>query len=86
LNNFVDIQTGDYVVHNNHGIGRFVGVKEFDKRPNAIDRESVEHLVIEYKDGDRLFVPKHDIHLVQKYVSFTKRPARLHKLPVQRDR
>ena len=39
-----------------------------------------EHLVIEYKDGDKLFVPKHDIHLVQKYVSFTKRPARLHKL------
>jgi len=90
LNNFVDIEQGDYVVHNHHGIGRFIGIKEFDigvrkkehlvKRPNSFDRESVEHLVIEYKDGDKLFVPKHDIHLVQKYVSFTKRPARLHKL------
>ncbi len=80
LNNFVDIQQGDYVVHNNHGIGRFIGIKEFDKRPNPLDRESVEHLVIEYKDGDKLFVPKHDVHLVQKYVSFSKRPARLHKL------
>jgi len=85
LNNFVDIQQGDYVVHNHHGIGRFIGIKEFDKRPNSLegdtfDRESVEHLVIEYKDGDKLFVPKHDIHLVQKYVSFTKRPARVHKL------
>ena len=88
LNNFVDIQTGDYVVHNNHGIGRFVGVKEFDERPKVGDsvssersqRTKEEHLVIEYKDGDKLFVPKHDIHLVQKYVSFTKRPARLHKL------
>jgi len=75
LNNFVDIQTGDYVVHNNHGIGRFIGIKEFD-----VDAKAKEHLVIEYKDGDKLFVPKHDIHLVQKYVSFTKRPARLHKL------
>jgi len=75
LNNFVDIQQGDYVVHNNHGIGRFIGVKEFD-----VDARKKEHLVIEYKDGDRLFVPKHDIHLVQKYVSFTKRPARMHKL------
>ena len=75
LNNFVDIQQGDYVVHNNHGIGRFIGIKEFD-----LDRQKKEHLVIEYKDGDKLFVPKHDIHLVQKYVSFTKRPARLHKL------
>ena len=75
LNNFVDITQGDYVVHNNHGIGRFVGIKEFD-----IDTQKKEHLVIEYKGGDKLFVPKHDIHLVQKYVSFTKRPARLHKL------
>jgi transcription-repair coupling factor (superfamily II helicase) len=75
LNNFVDIEQGDYVVHNNHGIGRFVGVKEFD-----VASQKKEHLVIEYKDGDKLFVPKHDIHLVQKYVSFTKRPARLHKL------
>jgi len=75
LNNFVDIQTGDYVVHNHHGIGRFIGIKEFD-----IHARKKEHLVIEYKDGDKLFVPKHDIHLVQKYVSFTKRPARVHKL------
>ena len=75
LNNFVDIQQGDYVVHNHHGIGRFVGIKEFD-----VNTQKKEHLVIEYKDGDKLFVPKHDIHLVQKYVSFTKRPARMHKL------
>jgi len=75
LNNFVDIQQGDYVVHNNHGIGRFVGVKEF-----SVDTQKKEHLIIEYKGGDKLFVPKYDIHLVQKYVSFTKRPARLHKL------
>jgi transcription-repair coupling factor (superfamily II helicase) len=75
LNNFVDISKGDYVVHNNHGIGRFIGIKEFD-----IDEKKKEHLIIEYKGGDKLFVPKYDIHLVQKYVSFTKRPAKLHKL------
>ncbi len=75
LNNFVDIERGDYVVHNNHGIGRFIGIREFD-----VGVQKKEHLVIEYKDGDKLFVPKHDIHLVQKYVSFTKRPARVHKL------
>lgn len=75
LNNFVDISQGDYVVHNNHGIGRFIGLKEFD-----VGLQKKEHLVIEYKDGDKLFVPKHDIHLVQKYVTFTKREARVHKL------
>jgi transcription-repair coupling factor (superfamily II helicase) len=75
LNNFVDISSGDYVVHNNHGIGRFIGIKPLDADP-----QKREHLIIEYKDGDKLFVPKHDIHLVQKYVSFAKKDARLNKL------
>ncbi len=75
LNSFVDIERGDYVVHNNHGIGRFLGLKEFD-----INDEKRRHLIIEYKGGDKLFVPHHDIHLVQKYVSFTKRPAKLNRL------
>ncbi len=75
LNSFVDIEHGDYVVHNNHGIGRFLGLKDFD-----VNDEKRQHLIIEYKGGDKLFVPRHDIHLVQKYVSFTKRPARLNKL------
>ena len=75
LNNFVDIEAGDLVVHNNHGIGRFLGIKEID-----LNQQKREHLIIEYKDGDRLFVPKHDLHLVQKYVTFTKKSAKLHKL------
>ena len=75
LNNFVDISKGDYVVHNNHGIGRLIDITPLD-----VDPKKREHLVIEYKDGDKLFVPKHDIHLIQKYVSFTKKPAKLHKL------
>jgi transcription-repair coupling factor (superfamily II helicase) len=75
LNNFVDIEKGDYVVHNVHGIGRFLGVKELE-----IDAKNLEHFVIEYEGGDKLFVPKHDLHLVQKYISFTKRPPRLFKL------
>jgi transcription-repair coupling factor (superfamily II helicase) len=75
LNQFVDIQKGDYVVHNYHGIGRYLGLKKFD-----INNEELEHFVIEYQDGDKLYVPKHDMKLVQKYVSFQKRPPRLYKL------
>ncbi|HLD88054.1 MAG TPA: transcription-repair coupling factor, partial [Candidatus Omnitrophota bacterium] len=75
LNSFVDIQRCDYVVHNNHGIGRFLGIREFD-----VDDQKRQHLIIEYKGGDKLFVPRHDVHLVQKYVSFTKRPAKLNRL------
>jgi transcription-repair coupling factor (superfamily II helicase) len=75
LSNFVDIEKGDYVVHNNHGIGRFIGVKDFE-----INHEQVEHFVIEYQGGDKLFVPKHDLNLIQKYIAFTKKPPRLFKL------
>ncbi len=75
LNTFVDIQDGDYVVHNTHGIGRLLGIEEIE-----IAEGRQEHLVIEYADGDKLFVPKHDIRLVQKYVSFNKKSPRLYKL------
>ncbi|VAX35126.1 Transcription-repair coupling factor [hydrothermal vent metagenome] len=75
LNTFVDIQDGDYVVHNQHGIGKLLGIEELD-----ISNEKQEHLVIEYAGGDKLFVPKHDLCLVQKYVSFNKKPPRLYKL------
>jgi len=75
LNNFVDIQKGDYVVHNQHGIGKFLGITNRDFKT-----KEKNHLVIEYQGGDRLFVPKHDMHLVQKYVGFSKRPPRLYKL------
>lgn len=75
LNNFVDIQKGDYVVHHQHGIGKFLGIKDFD-----IPDKPREHLVIEYAHGDKLYVPKKDLHLVQKYMNFTKKPPRLFKL------
>lgn len=91
LNSFVDIQEGDFVVHNEHGIGKFLGITEFDsstslrvdpehRRRVDYDAKSREHLIIEYKDGDKLFVPRHDIHLVQKYAGFQKKPPRLYKL------
>ena len=75
LNQFVDIQDGDYVVHHRHGIGRLLGIETIER-----NQESVDHLVIEYAGGDKLFVPRHDMRLVQKYVSFQKRPPRLYKL------
>jgi len=75
LNHFIEIQKGDYVVHNTHGIGKFLGIRD----ATAADKIK-SHLVIEYKGGDKLFVPTHDMRLVQKYVSFQKRPPRLFKL------
>ncbi len=75
INNFVDIEQGDYIVHTNHGIGKYLGIT-----PIEVKNETKEHLVIEYREGDKLFVPTHDIHLIQKYVGFSKKPPKTHKL------
>ena len=75
LNNFVDIKKGDFVVHHNHGIGKYLGITEFEN-----DNVIKKHLIIEYNGGDKLFIPKKDVHLIQKYISFNKKPPRLYKI------
>jgi len=75
IDNFVDIESGDYVVHADHGIGRYLGVERI-----KADKTHEEHLVIEYADKDRLFVPFADLDKIQKYLGFEKRLPRLHKL------
>ena len=59
----LDLAEGDLVVHDVHGIGRYVGMVERDLL--GVHRE---YLVIEYAKGDRLYVPSDQIDLVSKYV------------------
>jgi transcription-repair coupling factor (superfamily II helicase) len=75
IDNFVDIETGDYVVHIDHGIGRYLGLEKI-----KTNKKYLEHLVIEYASGDKLYVPFEDLNKVQKYFGFVKRLPRLHKL------
>jgi transcription-repair coupling factor (superfamily II helicase) len=72
---FVDLREGDYVVHLEHGIGRYLG-----RTTMTGSRGSQDALVIEYADEDRLYVPMDQLHLVQKYVAFGARIPGLHKL------
>lgn len=58
-----ELQLGDFVVHLQHGIGRYVGVETIDML--GIKRDV---LTLEYKLGDRVYVPVDKIDLVQKYV------------------
>ncbi len=69
---FVDLKQGDYAVHVEHGIGRYIGRATLE-----ISREA---LILEYADGDRLYVPLDQLHLVQKYVAFGGRAPSLHTL------
>ncbi|MBI2884673.1 MAG: DEAD/DEAH box helicase [Candidatus Omnitrophica bacterium] len=71
----LDLSPGDLVVHVDHGIGRFAGRATLPMRHGQADA-----LILEYADGDRLYVPMDQLHLVQKYVGFGVRAPRLHKL------
>ncbi len=75
IDNFVDIEPGDYVVHIDHGIGKYIGLEKL-----KLGAAYEEHLVIEYADGDKLYVRFSDLDKVQKYLGFEKRLPRLHRL------
>src|SRR5690606_32394102 len=68
---FLDLRSGDLVVHLAHGIGRYRGMQLLDK-----DGRAEEHLTIEFDGGAKIYVPASRINLVQKYVGGAKtRPA-----------
>ncbi len=73
--NFIDISAGDYVVHNQYGIGKFLGMQKLKRGAKLAD-----HLVIEYAGEEKLYVPAEDMHLVQKYLAFQVRKPKLYRL------
>ncbi len=70
-----ELNKGDYVVHENHGIGKYLGVKTLKVEDNHQD-----YLLIKYKDTDKLYVPTEKIDLVQKYIGADTKPPKLYKL------
>src|SRR3989338_515622 len=69
------LKLNDYVVHIDHGIGIFRGFETMNFKGAPKD-----HIVIDYADGDRLYVPIEEMHLIQKYVGFERRPPKLYRL------
>jgi len=72
---FTDLKPGDYVVHIEHGIGRYHGMAR--KSIAGLEREYIE---IEYDAGDRLFVPMHHANRVSRYLGADDREPRIHRL------
>ncbi len=60
---FTDLRSGDAVVHEDHGIARFTGFET--KTVGGVTRDYLE---LEYKDGDRVFVPSDQLHKISRYV------------------
>ncbi len=62
IRNIDKLEVGDYVVHNVHGIGRYLGIKTLTKGDLTKD-----YLVVEYKNNDKLYIPVEKIELISKY-------------------
>jgi transcription-repair coupling factor (superfamily II helicase) len=60
---YADLQPGDWVVHVDHGIGRFGGLVQ-----RAVDGVEREYLAVEYAEGDQLFVPVYQADRLTRYV------------------
>ncbi len=72
LSDLRDLKVGDYVVHVDHGIGIFVGLKQIGVGAGG---EGQEFLELRYAGEDKLFVPVERLDLVQKYTGATKPPV-----------
>ncbi len=62
IKSFADIKKGDYIVHENHGIGKFMGIKQL-----TVNGEKKDYLYIKYAGEDILYVPVEQMDIVQKY-------------------
>ena len=70
-----DLADGAPVVHEDHGVGRYLGLRKLEIR----DIET-EYLLIEYAEADKLYVPVSSLHLVSRYTGSNPDLAPLHKL------
>jgi len=69
LASFEDLKPRDYVVHIDHGIGRYVGLKRLSIREGERTASyETDFMVLEYAGGDKVYVPLESFSLVQRYV------------------
>lgn len=75
IKSLVEININDPIVHENYGVGRYLGLKTqiFDDRPQEL-------LILEYANGSKLMVPITSLNLISRYSGATAENAPLHKL------
>lgn len=69
------LEVGDYIVHITHGIGRYLGIKSLEKGVLKKD-----YILLEYSDGDKLYVPVEKIDIISKYSNSDAMIPKLNKL------
>ncbi|MCC9678320.1 transcription-repair coupling factor, partial [Streptococcus agalactiae] len=75
LKDYNELSVGDYVVHNVHGVGKFLGIETIEIQ--GIHRD---YLTIQYQNADRISIPVEQIELLTKYVSADGKEPKINTL------
>lgn len=75
LKSYSELKSGDYIVHVNHGVGKYVGMETLE-----VAGVKQDYMSIIYENDAKLFIPVTQIHLIQKYVASDGRDPKVNKL------
>ncbi len=75
IQNFSELKPGDYVVHENHGLGIYRGIEKIE-----VDKVTKDYMKISYAEGGVLYIPAGQMDLIQKYAGADARKPKLNKL------
>lgn len=75
IHNFNELSVGDYVVHENQGLGIYRGIEKIQ-----VDHVTKDYIKVEYGDGGNLYVPVSGLDVLQKYAGQDAKPPKLNKL------
>jgi len=78
IRNLAELTLNSPVVHEQHGVGRYIGLTNIE-----VGDIEAEFLMLEYADGDKLYVPVNSLHLIGRYTGASPDSAPLHKLGSQ---
>lgn len=75
IQSFTDLSVGDYVVHENHGLGIYRGIEKIE-----VDRKVKDYIKIEYANGSSLYILATQLEMIQKYAGKDAKAPKLNKL------
>lgn len=78
IQDFAELSIGDYVVHENHGLGIYRGIEKVE-----VEKVVKDYIKIEYRGGGNLYVLATGLDVIQKYASADAKPPKLNKLGSQ---
>lgn len=75
IQNFSELKVGDYVVHENHGLGIYQGIEKIE-----VDKITKDYMKITYAGNGNLYIPATQLDLIQKYAGSDAKKPKLNKL------